>query len=86
YLPPYDKGRLGNPYPQRHEPYVQIETRTNRLRLLTVFCVTGPGETSATWSDGTIETPEGRISVEVTETELAVKRANATGVLRLPLN
>tara|TARA_Y100001934_G_scaffold280773_1_gene388415 strand:- start:305 stop:2332 length:2028 start_codon:yes stop_codon:yes gene_type:complete len=80
YLPPYDKGRLGNPYPQRHEPFIQARIRSSELQLLSLFCVSGPDEPRASWQrDGhswMIETPEGVVRVEVTDSNLIATRGN----------
>ncbi len=78
YLPPYDKGRLGNPYRQRHEPFVQVDTRTDRLRLLTLFCVVGRGEDPQRWQKAgnawRIECPEGTVIVQLNGNSLIVRR------------
>jgi len=81
YMPPYDKGRLGKPYPQRHEPYLEVETRSDRFRSVSLFCVTGPEEpirTSERQHDSwTIETPEGVVRVTIDQNELTVTNVGA---------
>jgi hypothetical protein len=78
YLSPYDKGRLGTPYPQRHEPYLQSQTRSKKFEQLTLFCVTGPKENTAEWNNDsdawTITTPEGPATVRLTKSELVVEQ------------
>ena len=89
YLPPYDKGRLGIPYPQRHEPFIQIETRSGRFRMLSLFCVTGPEDKAVSWkSDGVwqIDSPEGTVTVKVSDAELIVKRSTDQIALKLTQN
>ena len=80
YRPPYDKGRLGNPYPQRSEPFIQIESRADGIRLLSLFCVTGPAEKAAQWqrtkNGWTVATPEGDVDVEEKNQTLIVSRAH----------
>ena len=89
YLPPYDKGRLGNPYPQRHEPFIQLQTESDRLQWLSLFCVTGPEEKNAAWERNatgwSIKTPEGTVAVEVLKTELLVRRLDNNVELRTPI-
>lgn len=82
YLPPYDKGRLGNPYPQRHEPFIETQARSDRFRTLSLFCVTGLEETVEAWQqeDGgwRIQTPEGIVEVVLNEGELIARRADGS--------
>ena len=89
YLPPYDKGRLGKPYPQRHEPYIETQSHTDRFRVLSLFCVTGAEETVKAWNrnpnDWEIPTPEGRIRVRLHQEKLIVQRAGQRA-LQIPLN
>jgi len=49
YCPPHDRDRMGNPLPQRREPYVDAEAEGSQLRLLSLFAVTGPGEAPRAW-------------------------------------
>ena len=69
YLPPYNKDRFGNPYRQRREPFVEITARDDRCRVLSAFCVVGPGDAAQSWeqtAEGwTIETPEGSVQVSI---------------------
>jgi len=77
YRPPYDRDRLGNPYTQRHEPFVEIRTENDRCRILSMFCVFGPDEQAQPWqerADGwSIETPEGPVQILVKQDRLAVE-------------
>lgn len=79
YRPPYNRDRLGSPYPQRHEPFVEITAQDDRCRILSVFCVLGPDEAVQPWeqvADGwAIETPEGRVQVRVTDGRLDAENA-----------
>jgi hypothetical protein len=89
YLPPYDKDRLGSPYPQRHEPFVEISTEDDRCRILSAFCVFGPGEPAQPWQSSaeglSVETPEGSIRVLVDEDRLAVQNATTQHAWRIQL-
>ena len=76
YLPPYNKGRLGKPYPQRHEPFVEMEAQSDRFRSVSLFCVTGPEEYVRMWQhrqqSWEIEPPEGAVRVTADRNELTV--------------
>lgn len=89
YRPPYDKDRLGNPYPQRHEPFVEIKTENDRCRILSAFCVFGPDEQAQPWLGGadgwSINTPEGTIRVCVEEDHLVVENATTNRAWRIQL-
>ena len=77
YRAPYDKDRLGNPYPQRHEPFVELKTEDDTCRILSTFCVFGPGDQPSVWQASaggwSIETPEGSVRVSVKNDCLAVE-------------
>ena len=49
YRPPFDKGRLGDTFEQRHESYVEAALDAPSCRLLTLFAVIGPGEAVSNW-------------------------------------
>jgi hypothetical protein len=89
YLPPYDKDRLGNPYPQRREPFVEVSTEDDRCRILSAFCVFGPDEQAQPWQSSTdgwyIETPEGSVQILVDEDRLVVQNATARQAWRVDL-
>ena len=90
YRPPYDKGRLGQPYPQRHEPFVELEQRGERFRGLSLFCVAGPNEVSATaWENGpngwSIHTPEGPVNVALQEDTLVARNLATSRGWRIEL-
>jgi hypothetical protein len=77
YRPPYDQGRLGNPYPQRHEPFIEVEARSDRFRCLSLFCVNGPQEPLGQWNRTAdtwfIKTPEGEVRIGLNERILTAK-------------
>jgi hypothetical protein len=87
YRPPYDKDRLGNPYRQRHEPFVELNRTGESCRLLSVFCVFGPGEGVKAWQKSderwSIETPEGPVQVRVTGEHLEVENTTTQAGWRL---
>jgi len=89
YHPPYNKDRLGNPYPQRHEPFVEIKTKNDRCRILSAFCVFGPGEQAQPWqscADGwSIDTPEGPVQVFVKDDRLAIENTTTNHAWRIQL-
>lgn len=89
YRPPYDKGRLGKPYPQRYEPFIETQTRSDRFRVLSLFCITGPGEEIEMWTrnpDGwQIRTAEGIVRVRMHQNNLIVQRS-ASHALSIPLH
>lgn len=89
YRSPYDKDRLGSPYPQRHEPFVEIKMDDNRCRILSAFCVFGPDEQAQPWQscpDGwSIDTPEGPVRVVVGDGRLAIEDTTTQHALRIQL-
>jgi len=89
YHPPYDKDRLGNPYPQLHEPFVQMKTEGDRCRILSAFCVFGPDEPARPWQScpggWSIDTLEGPVRVLVDEDRLVVEVAATEHAWRIPL-
>ncbi len=83
YRAPFNKDRLGNPYPQRHEPFVEIVTEGDACRILSTFCIYGsddeprvPERSANAWS---IATPEGTVRITVRAGHLTV-RNTATGL------
>jgi len=82
YRPPFDKGRLGDTFEQRHESYVEATLTAPSCRLLTLFAVLGPGEQVSKWreSDGawTVDLQSMRPVVTVSDTCLGA-RDDATG-------
>jgi hypothetical protein len=89
YRPPYDKDRLGNPYPQHREPFVEVKTEDSQCRILSAFCVFGSDEQTQPWQSScggwSIDTPEGLVRVLVEEDRLAVKAATAQHAWRFQL-
>ncbi len=89
YRPPYDKDRLGNPYPQRHEPFVEIKTENDRCQILSAFCVFGPDEQTPLWQGGadgwSINTPEGPVQVRLEKHGLAVENTATQRAWRINL-
>lgn len=49
YRPPFDRGRLGDRFEQRHESYVEATLSAASCRLLTLFAVIPPGEPVVSW-------------------------------------
>ena len=81
YIAPYDKGRLGKPYPQRFEPFVELRATTQRFRSLSLFCVTGPQEPVELWGgqpgQWRIRTPEGVVQVGVDQDRLIARNVQS---------
>ncbi len=78
YEEPYDKTRHGEPLRQPNESFIKTTARERRISLLTLFAVQRKDAPSRSWQfrDGkwAIETPEGRVTVEVNGSELIVER------------
>ncbi len=89
YHPPYNKDRLGNPYAQRHEPFVETRTEDSQCQILSAFCVFGPDEQAQAWQGGadgwSIITPEGPVQVRLEEDRLAVENATTQHAWRIDL-
>lgn len=51
YQAPYDHDRIGNPMPQRREPFVDTVAETNHVRFVSLFCV-GEGAAHPWTHDG----------------------------------
>jgi hypothetical protein len=89
YQPPYNQDRLGNPYPQMHEPFVEIKTVDIDCRILSTFCVLGPDDRPQSWQstadDQSIDTPEGPVQVFVKENVLTVENTKTQDAWRIQL-
>jgi hypothetical protein len=76
YEPPFDRGRLGELLDQRRESFVEAAFTADRVRLLTLFAVIGPGEPDSAWSGSAgrwqIQTPRGVVEVAWSEGRLEV--------------
>ena len=85
YLPPYDVDALGDPQPQRHEPYVELAASGDRCRFVSLFCVQTRSAEGALWSstsDGwEIETDEGVVSAEVGGSRISVEGPRGSWVI-----
>jgi hypothetical protein len=49
YHEPYNKGRLGDIFEDRHESYVEVQCQSDRCRLLTLFYVPAAGDPPCDW-------------------------------------
>jgi len=80
YRPPYNRHRLGDEYPQRHEPYVEALTTSSHITLLSLFQVWGPNAEPVSWTgDGAewaVDAAEGAVTVSCTD-ELRVQRGDS---------
>lgn len=70
YRPPFDRDRYGQPLPQRNESYIETLCPGREFRLLSLFCVFGPGCVPSVW-DGRegeygIDTGDGTATVQLT--------------------
>ncbi len=76
YIPPFDRGRLGEPLDARGEPFIEIGTLTHACRFVTTFGIFGPGQSPEPWrrppEGWTLDAPEGLIDVRVTPDRLRV--------------
>ena len=74
YQAPYNRHRLSDVFPQRHEPYIEATTHATRACLLSLFTIVRAGETHPTWVDTnegwSASTREGPVAVRATEREL----------------
>jgi hypothetical protein len=81
YEEPYNRDRMGELYPQRHEPFVEIKTEDEACRIVSLFCVFGKDDPIGSWKaldDGwSIETPEGMVVVELKDSRLDVRFADS---------
>lgn len=51
YRPPYDRGRLGDKFEDRHESYIEALLSGVSCRVLTLFAVQGTAEPEAPWEE-----------------------------------
>lgn len=76
YRPPYDHDRMGNPLPQRREPYVDARVPGQECRVLTLLSASGPEEEANAWSwagpDWCVTTAGGVARVSVSAASLTV--------------
>ncbi len=49
YRPPYDHDRIGNPMPQRHEPYLDATVHGQKARFLSLFAIGEPRAPMDLW-------------------------------------
>lgn len=74
YDPPYDHDRMGNPLPQRGEPFIDARVESDRCRILSLFAVHAVGREPCPWEgSGTswcMETAAERIEVQATGARL----------------
>ncbi len=83
YSPPFDRSRLGDPLPQKNEPFVEIRRPDDRCRWLTLFSVRTNRSDSARWQRDSrnrwsIETPHGIAKVAVLNRRLTVNYEGAS--------
>lgn len=81
YVAPYDKHRLGEPFKQRNEPYIELKTTDDHCQVLSLFAVGAPHEATGTWrtveGGWAMDSPEGEVVVSVAGGELVVRRADS---------
>lgn len=89
YAAPYNRNGQGPEFKQRHEPYVELRAKDDHCRIVSLFCVFGPGETAEPWretADGWgIATPERNVTVSLRDGALVVQNAHATKAVRAPM-
>ena len=77
YEAPYDRDALGEVYQQRHEPFVEIATSSDRCRVISLFCVQDIDRGLQPWRRGAdaweIESDEGPIRVNIQTDDLVVE-------------
>lgn len=82
YASPYDRNALGDPYEQRHEPFVELTAHDDRCRVISLFCVEDAGDDPGRWErrgDGWEHaTKEGVVRVTLVDDELTAFN-DATG-------
>ena len=69
YVPPYDQDRIGNPMPQRHEPYLDSHIHGQSVRFLSLFAIGDVGHTIADWH----KTGPGSFSIDSDDLTAAVE-------------
>ncbi len=89
YRAPYDKDRDGNLLEQRHEPFVNMTTRGDQCRLLSLFALTTLHDRGTPWhvmEDGyRIDTHMGRYSVKVDSGYLLTENPGEGTALRVKI-
>ncbi len=90
YEEPYNKHRLGTVFKQRHEPYIELKVEDNTCTVLSLFAVQESATEEATWENisdkaWVINTTEGRVEVQVTQTMLKVEGPQGK-VWKVPLS
>ncbi len=89
YEEPYNRDRMGELYPQQHEPFVEIKTEDTACRVVSLFCVQEPGVSAPTWTlrEGgwAIETPEGLVRVTLEDDLLRVEFADSEAGWSVPV-
>lgn len=67
YKTPYNRHRLGDLFPQRHETFIEATTDSTKCCILSLFTIFPPDWPTVTWNesgqDWSIATPEGAVSV-----------------------
>ena len=80
YQIPFNKGRLGDVFEDRHESYIEACLTDQICSLLSLFAVFSPGQVPVPWqltqSDWTINLGKASYMVHVTPDDLAVLEAN----------
>lgn len=82
YRAPYHTDGGGEPYQQRHEPFIQLRATAARCRVLSLFAVFGPGEEPRRWQHTDdrwrIKTRAGEVTVSSDDRDLCVSRDGNT--------
>ncbi len=89
YEPPYDRDRMGNPLPQRREPFFDGLIESDRCRILTLFAVHGPGAAIGDWTkQGNawyMDQADGPVEVALSHETMQTGHPGTTERLALPL-
>lgn len=78
YEPPYDQDRIGNPMPQKHEPYIDLHLTGSQANILSLFAIGRPGQDVPAWriegaSSWLWEGASSPVQVQVVEGQLIVQ-------------
>lgn len=83
YEPPHDKGRLGAPLEARRESYVEATLRSDRCRLLTLFCVKPAAASASAWAQNEAGWSIDDVQVSLTDQGLTVGTADGSRAITL---
>lgn len=82
YRPPFDRDRMNNPMPQRHEPYLDAEVTGTMVRFVSLLAVLGPADGDGTWETTQSGWRFGDVDVRLDDAGLTL--AGPSGAWKVP--